>query len=56
MAEEVFDESVVIEELMAAQDAYEYRNTIEPTLPNRVGRSYFRGEDVYGNKFPDHQN
>ena len=55
MAEDVFNESVIVEELIAAQDAYEYRNTVEPTLPNRVGRSYFRGEDVYGNKFPDHQ-
>lgn len=54
-AKNIFDEDVINEELKAADDADIYRLTIEPTLPIKAGRHYFRGEDVYGNKFPDHQ-
>jgi len=31
------------------------RATKDVNLPSRNGRRYFRGEDVYGNKFDDHQ-
>jgi hypothetical protein len=54
-AEEVFDEDVIVEELQSETDTDIYRNSVEPTLPNGVGRLYFKGEDVYGNIFPDHQ-
>jgi hypothetical protein len=54
-AEELFEEEVIAEELKAAEDADIKRSTVEVTLPHGVGKSYFKGEDVYGNKFPDHQ-
>ena len=54
-AEKIFDKDVIDEEFKAVQDANIHRETVEPTLPLKVGRHYFRGEDVYGNKFPDHQ-
>jgi hypothetical protein len=54
-AEKIFDDDTIIEEFQAMDDANTYRSEIESTLPLRAGRHYFRGEDVYGNTFPDHQ-
>ena len=54
-AKNIFDKNVIDEELKAAAEADNHRINIEPTLPNGVGRHYFKGKDVYGNKFPDHQ-
>ena len=54
-AEDIFDEETILEEMTATFDSGIYRNEIEPKLPNQVGRHYFHGVDVYGNKFPDHQ-
>ena len=54
-ADDIFDQEVLEEESKAAKDADIKRNTIETNLPNGVGKSYFRGEDVYGNRFKDHQ-
>lgn len=54
-AEKIFDKDIIDEEFKAMEDANIHRATIEPTLPLKAGRQYFRGEDVYGNKFPDHQ-
>jgi hypothetical protein len=55
-AEDIFLEKEVIdEELQADIDVNVYRKDIEPDLPNGVGRQYFLGKDIYGNKFPDHQ-
>jgi len=54
-AENIFDKELINEELKAVIDAKVFRDTVEPTLPNGVGRQYFNGEDIYGNKFPDHQ-
>jgi len=54
-ADEIFDEETVLEELQASIDHDIYREHIEPTLPNNIGRLYFKGLDVYGNKLPDHQ-
>ena len=31
------------------------RKTVDTTKPHAAGKRYFQGEDVYGNKFPDHQ-
>jgi hypothetical protein len=54
-AEEIFDEKTIDEEFQANEDTSIFRREVEPTLPYTVGRQYFKGEDVYGNKFPDHQ-
>jgi hypothetical protein len=55
-AEDIFTKEQIEEEIKAREDFLRHRNEVEPTLPNKVGRFYFRGEDVYGNKFLDHQN
>jgi hypothetical protein len=54
-AEDIFSEEIINEEIQALRDVNIFRDFVEPTLPNGSGRQYFRGEDVYGNKFPDHQ-
>jgi hypothetical protein len=54
-AEEMFNDNIINEEDQALTDAATHRAEIEKTLPYKVGRHYFKGEDVYGNKFPDHQ-
>ncbi len=54
-AEDIFSEDVVKKEQKAATDAYDFRDNVEPTLPHQVGKHYFKGVDVYGNKFTDHQ-
>jgi len=55
MAEDVFTQEVIDEETQASIDASIFREEVELTLPNEVGRQYFKGEDIYGNKFKDHQ-
>jgi hypothetical protein len=54
-ADELFDQDIVDEEINADKTASEYRKTIEPTLKGGVSRHYMTGQDVYGNKFEDHQ-
>jgi hypothetical protein len=54
-AEELIDQETIEEENQAAIDADIHRTTVEPTMLHGVGKSYFKGEDVYGNKFTDHQ-
>ena len=54
-ASNIFDEEVINEELKAAEDANSHRANVEPTLPIKAGRHYFKGKDIYENKFPDHQ-
>jgi hypothetical protein len=54
-AEEIFDGKTVREEIKAYSAADSHRAFRQNKLPNKVGRHYFKGEDVYGNKFPDHQ-
>ena len=54
-ADEIFDEKTVLEELQANIDHRTHREEIEPTLPNNIGRLYFKGLDIYGNKLPNHQ-
>jgi len=55
LATDLFNENVIEEELKAANDAKEYRNNIEPTLPDNLSKHYFKGTDVYGNQFLNHQ-
>jgi hypothetical protein len=54
-AENIFSKEIIDEEIKADKDSSKYRNEIEPTLKNGVGRHYFQGKDVYENKFKDHQ-
>lgn len=55
-APELFDEETIKEELQALEDTYKSRREVEPfNKPHGLGRHYFKGEDVYNNKFPDHQ-
>ena len=54
-AENIFNKEIVDEEMKASRDAGKYRDEIEPTLKNNVGKHYMQGKDVYGNKFKDHQ-
>lgn len=55
-AENIFTKEIIDEELQAEVDTAKYRTEVESKLKNRVGRHYFLGTDVYGNKFKDHQN
>lgn len=54
-AENIFSKEVIGEELKADTDAGDYREKVEPTLKNSVGKHYMQGKDIYGNKFKDHQ-
>jgi hypothetical protein len=55
LASDLFDKDVIEEELKAADDATEYRNNVELTLPHNVGKHYLKGTDLYGNQFLNHQ-
>jgi len=54
-AEDIFDDSIIDEETEALTNENLQRKEIDPSLPNGVDKFYFKGQDVYGNKFPDHQ-
>ena len=51
-AEDIFSENEIIDELQAQNDASFHREFVET---NGAGRHYLLGQDIYGNKFPDHQ-
>lgn len=53
--EDLFTKEQIEEERRAMQDFGKERSTIDRTRPHGNGRRYFNGEDVYGNKFKDHQ-
>lgn len=65
MAEDIFSDDLIVEEMQAQVDADTQRNYVEAEeyklleqgkfFGKETSRQYFRGEDVYGNKFPDHQ-
>ena len=54
-AENIFSKEIVDEEIKADKDAGKYRDKVEPTLKDGVGKHYMQGKDVYGNLFKDHQ-
>ena len=54
-ADELFDQRIVNEEINADKAASEYRKNVEPTLKSGVSKHYLMGQDVFGNKFEDHQ-
>jgi hypothetical protein len=55
LAENIFEEDVILEEIQANIDTLSHRENVEINLKDSVGRLYFSGKDVYGNMFPDHQ-
>ena len=54
-AEDIFDQIIIDEEIQTGVDTDTFRKEIEPTLPNRAGKKYMLGIDIYQNKFKDHQ-
>jgi len=54
-AEDIFSDSVVVEENQAGSDAYLSRSEVELKEGNGTGKHYLFGKDVYGNPFSDHQ-
>jgi hypothetical protein len=54
-AEDIFDEETYVGEMQAILDVSTYREEVEKDYKHSVGKLYFKGIDVYGNKFPDHQ-
>jgi len=54
-AENIFSKEIIDEEIKSDRAAGKYRDEVEPTLKNGVGKHYMQGKDVYGNKFKDHQ-
>lgn len=53
--EDIISEEEYTEELQASVDFAYKRNEVDKDLPDKAGRDYYLGRDVYGNKFPDHQ-
>jgi hypothetical protein len=54
-ADEIFSDQLVTEEIQAVWDFSNKRTEIEYKEKNKVGKDYFKGRDLYGNIFPDHQ-
>jgi hypothetical protein len=55
LANEYMSADVIANERQAAIDFGKERSQEDTKKPNGNGRRYFNGEDVYGNKFTDHQ-
>ena len=55
-AEEIFSEDIINEELETTQNAYLKREFVELESKFKVGMDYYKGQDLYGNKFQNHQN
>ena len=45
----------IIDERQCMKDFAVERSTKDIKKKNGNGKRYWRGEDIYGNKFPDHQ-
>lgn len=54
-AEELFDADQIAAEQHTMQEFGVERSQRDPEKPGGNGKRYFRGEDVWGNQFPDHQ-
>jgi len=53
--EDIFTQDEIDKERKAMQDFAKERSEVDINKPNRNGRRYFNGEDVYGCPFSDHQ-
>jgi hypothetical protein len=54
-ANEIFEEKIIEEERKCGKDFGEERSQKDKHKPRGNGRRYYNGEDIYGNKFCDHQ-
>lgn len=54
-AVDIIDGSLIIQERACATDHGKERSELDKYKTNGNGRRYHNGEDVYGNKFQDHQ-
>ena len=54
-AKDVITPEAIEIERQAMRDFGHERNHVDSNKPHRVGRRYHNGEDVYGNKFNEHQ-
>ena len=54
-ARDYLTEEQIDEEITCSNDFGKERSGPDKTKPHESGRRYFMGEDVYGNKFEDHQ-
>jgi hypothetical protein len=55
LAEEVFSEDLVVEEIQTKYDEFTKKWELDVKSEAGIGREYYNGLDVYGNKFKDHQ-
>lgn len=55
LAEDIFSEDEIIEEIQAMTDATLSREIVEVLNKDGVGKDYLFGKDIYGNIFSDHQ-
>lgn len=53
--DDIFDEETVLEELQAYYDSEQRRNFTGENATEQLDKHYFKGNDIYGNKFPDFQ-
>lgn len=54
-AEEILSPEQIVEEQQAMREFAKEREQVDKYKPNRIGRRYFEGKDIYDNQFPDHQ-
>ena len=54
-AKDYLTQEQIDEETKCMRDFGKERSGPDKSKPHAAGRRYFNGEDVYGNKFPDHQ-
>jgi hypothetical protein len=54
-AEEIFSEEIINEETEAEENAGNHRLYVEKNNKQNASKHYLLGQDVYGNKFKDHQ-
>jgi Family of unknown function (DUF6065) len=55
LANECMSAEVIANERQTALDFGKERAQVDVKNPHGIGRRYFNGEDVYGNKLPNHQ-
>lgn len=54
-ANELYSPEQIQEEIDQGNEFSRQRNNEDKEMPHMAGRKYFRGEDAWGKKFPDHQ-
>jgi len=54
-SKQIFNEKEISEEMQCMIDFAKERSEYDKSKPNHNGKRYWRGEDIYGNKFSDHQ-